>query len=73
VVVTGYEVGDVLDLPPEPPIGTHTDGRDGAGRIVKLRRWGDGWQIGRSSRRFPWRTVAELWFPLTITELPDED
>lgn len=64
-----YRVGDMVDLPPEPPIGTTIKARDSTGSF-SLRRHHDGWRVVNTARSFPWTTVAELWFPVTIIELP---
>jgi hypothetical protein len=66
-----YHIGDTITLPPEPPIGTTIEARDGIGTF-HLRRHRDGWRWKGTTRSFPWTTIAELWFPVTIIELPGE-
>ena len=62
-----YQVGDVIGLPPEPPLGTTIQAQDISG-VFRLIRREEGWYLlDVNSRVFPWGTVAELWFPVIVT------
>jgi hypothetical protein len=70
VGMTTYQVGDVIDLPPEPPVGTHAEGSDGTARVCMVRD-PMGWRINGRGRAFDWTTVFMVeWFPLRITRVP---
>lgn len=67
--MTEYQVGDVIELPPEPPVGSMVEGRDTAG-LVRLVRRKDGWHVAGTTRAIPWPSVVKLWAPLTVVTLP---
>lgn len=67
-VPNDYHVGDVITLPPEPPVGARVAG-DRGGQI-RLIRHAEGWRINGRGPAFPWQAVADMWFPLTVTHMP---
>jgi hypothetical protein len=64
-----YQVGDVISLPPEPPVGTTIKTAKSAGGF-SLKRKVDGWYIIGGDRAITWKAIAELWFPVAIVRLP---
>jgi hypothetical protein len=71
-------VGDMLFMPPEPPIGAVllcTDGDFPAGdarRHFKMRREQRGWRIvgGGGTPPIAWEVVCKLWLPASILAMP---
>lgn len=64
-----YVVGDVISLPPEPPVGTTIKTAKSVGGF-SLKREDDGWYIIGGNRAITWKAIAELWFPVSIVRLP---
>ena len=70
-----YRVGQKLDRPPEPPIGTvlRADTPIDSFTIERDRK---GWHITGSHTRIGWRAVLSAWGPgqdgttLTVVKLP---
>ncbi len=70
-----YRVGQKLDRPPEPPVGTvlRSTGPDGSFTIERDRK---GWRITGTHTRVGWRSVLSAWGPgqdgvtLTVVKLP---
>lgn len=68
-----YQIGDVIGLPPEPVIGTTVESYSSNGDPFRLIRRNEGWyMVGSRARNFPWRTIAELWFPVTVVGVAGE-
>jgi hypothetical protein len=71
-------VGDVLDNPPEPPVGTTLLCTDkdmpvaSPDRNFRMRRDDHGWYQTSSPKgaRIGWETVCKLWLPASIVGLP---
>lgn len=73
-----YRLGQTIDLPPEPPVGTVLAAADRCGRY-EIERLAAGWRVRgtRAGQEISWRAVFIAWGPgsldgqaFTVVRLP---
>jgi hypothetical protein len=67
--IAGYQIGDVIDLPAEPDIGTVLQ-CSGAAEGMRIHRRKSGWSIRGRGNPISWQAAYMAWGPGSPTGGP---